>query len=593
MSLTRLVRITSITFKNFKAFRQYSINFDQVNILVGANNSGKSTIISALRALDAALKIARSQPPKRLHFDDETHFGYRIPENSISIALENVRTDYNIEKSVITFNISNRNVIDLIFPVDGGCVLVPDARGTYIDSSATFKRLFPIFLTVVPVLGPVENNEIRREKSTIVTSLSTHRASRHFRNYWYYFPDGFEEFSRLVRSTWLGMDIERPELNASSAELTMFCREDRMTRELYWVGFGFQIWCQLLTHISRSKNTGLIVMDEPETYLHPDVQRQLLAIVRDIGADVLIATHSSEIMSESEPSEIVVIDKTKRSGERLKDVVGVQRALDAVGSSQNITLTALARSRRIVFVEGDDDFRVLRRFARRLGLSELASGVGLIALRSGGFGSWQRISTLASGIADALGASLSIAAVYDRDYFCEDQIFDIIEKLSEHVILAHVHDRKEIENYFLIPDVLDRALHRANEERSTRSSVDKSNIESVSVYLREITDSMHDDVLSQILSKRATYLRSTSIDLANINKETLLKFEEQWRNIETRLMIVPGKEVIRRLRASIQERFNLSLTDARIIDSMHRDQIPQDLCDLLMKLDAFRQRVAV
>src|SRR5690606_6194448 len=99
----------------------------------------------------------------------------------------------------------------------------------------------------------------------------------------------------------------------------------------------------------------------------PDVQRQLLGIIRDIGADVLLATHSSEIIAEADPDEIVIIDKRRRTGERLKNIAGVQRALNAVGSSQNISLAALARSRRVLFVEGLDDFRLLRRFARELG----------------------------------------------------------------------------------------------------------------------------------------------------------------------------------------------------------------------------------
>ena len=128
----------------------------------------------------------------------------------------------------------------------------------------------------------------------------------------------------------------------------MFCREDRMTRELYWAGFGFQVWCQLLTHVARAKESSLLIVDEPEVYLHPDVQRQLLAILRELGSDVLLATHSSEIMAEADPGEIVLVDKRSQSSERLKDVDGVQRALQSVGSIQNITLTALARNRRVL-----------------------------------------------------------------------------------------------------------------------------------------------------------------------------------------------------------------------------------------------------
>ena len=101
--------------------------------------------------------------------------------------------------------------------------------------------------------------------------------------------------------------------------------------------------------------------------MHPDVQRQLLGILRNAGPDIVLATHSTEIMSEADPSEIVVVDKTKKHANRLRDVEGVQAALKAIGSIQNITLTRLAQNRRVLFAEGDTDVRLLRRFARVLG----------------------------------------------------------------------------------------------------------------------------------------------------------------------------------------------------------------------------------
>jgi energy-coupling factor transporter ATP-binding protein EcfA2 len=580
-------RITGVAFENFKAVHYYSLTFQQVNILVGPNNSGKSTIIGALRALDSGLKVARSKPPQRVYFDDHSEIGYRIPQNSLPISLENVHTNYNSEKSIVTFMLSNRNRLVLIFPADGGCVLIPELEGQIVTSAAAFKHCFPISLTVVPVLSPVEHNEIRRERSTVVEGLSTHRASRHFRSYWHYFSDGFAEFASLVQSTWPGMEVEPPEFNMSSGELTMFCREDRITRELYWVGFGFQIWCQLLTHLSRSKGSSLVVMDEPETYLHPDMQRQLLGVVRDIGADVVLATHSSEIMSEADPSEIVLIDKRRRAGERLRNVVGVQRALDVVGSAQNITLTALARSRKVLFVEGDGDFRLLRRFARRLGLQELAAGFGIIALPSGGFGSWQRITTLASGVAEALGAPLSIAAVYDRDYYCSEQVEEVVGTLSTHFKLACVHVRKEIENYLLIPEALERALTRNRTERL--EGLPSPNDESMAEILQRITDPMRDSVLSQIMARRWDYLRSSGRDLADINRDTIAWFNEVWNDPAERLSIVPGKDVLRALRSYLQESLGVSLTDARVVESMRREEIPSDLRELLQAIDRFRQ----
>lgn len=476
-----------------------------------------------------------------------------------------------------------------MFPKDGGCLLIPEAYGEYILTAAAFKKLFPINLAVVPVLGPVEHRELRREKGTVVSGLATHRASRHFRNYWFYFNEGFEDFASLVTSTWPGMEIEPPDLDMMSGELAMFCREDRMTRELYWVGFGFQIWCQLLTHLSRAKDMALIVIDEPEVYLHPDIQRQLLSILRDIGPDIILATHSTEIMSEADPSEIIIVDKRKQSGERLKDVTGVQRALDAVGSIQNITLTSLARNRHVLFVEGDYDFRLLRRFARKLGLTEVSAGLGITPLESGGFGSWQRITTLAAGIADALGTPLTIAAIYDRDFYCQEEIAHIRSELSKHLELSHVHDRKEIENYLLIPEALDRAIARAISERVARTGSEVQAVPKAVNLLRELSDPLKDEVQSQIIARRANYLRNTGKDIADITRETLSWFSSRWEDLDSRLTILPGKEVLRMLREKVQSLSGISLTDARIVEAMHKNEVPVDLKMLLTSLDDFRK----
>ena len=80
----------------------------------------------------------------------------------------------------------------------------------------------------------------------------------------------------------------------------MYFSEERLDREMYWSGFGFQIWCQLLTHISRASTSTILAIDEPEIYLHPDVQRQLLTIIRKLDADVILATHSVEIIGEAD-----------------------------------------------------------------------------------------------------------------------------------------------------------------------------------------------------------------------------------------------------------------------------------------------------
>jgi len=562
-----------------------------MNVLVGPNNSGKSTVLSALRTLAEALKKARAKSAERVHGPAGMRTGYRIADESVPISIENIHTDYEETDTRVIFRLSNRNSLELFFPRTGGCILLADTKGRVVSTPAEFKRAFPISIGVVPILGPLEHEEEIRAEPTVKRGLATHIASRHFRNYWYYNPDGFDRFAKLIRQSWPDMSIQPPERagNNLSNKLVMFAEEKRIPRELYWAGFGFQVWCQLLTHVARASDDALLVVDEPEIYLHPDVQRQLLAILRDAGPDVVLATHSTEIMGEADPSEILLIDKSHRSAQRLRDVAGVQAAMDAIGSIQNITLTRLARNRRVLFVEGAFDYKVIRRFAKLLGMEELAAGTDITPIESGGFTSWERVKATAWGIEKTLGGVLRIAAVFDRDFFSQEQVGVILAELSA-LELACIHERKEIENYLLVPSVLERSFRKAYAER-TRRIDDGAAVappEEVSVILERISSRMKGDVLGQYLARRSAFLQHTGKDTATINAETLEWFEAKWGELGTRMEIVRGKEVLRELRHQLQEDYQVNLTDVRIIDEFRPDEVPADLMTLLEGLDRYR-----
>ncbi len=150
----------------------------------------------------------------------------------------------------------------------------------------------------------------RRSWETSVRShplaLFSYQAARNFRNIWHHYPERFDEFRSVLTNTWPGMDIERPVIDMVDGKphLYMFCPEGRISREIFWSGSGFQVWCQMLTHLSQSQDASLFLIDDPGIYLHSDLLRQRLGLLRDLGPDVLIATHSTEIITEAETNDI-------------------------------------------------------------------------------------------------------------------------------------------------------------------------------------------------------------------------------------------------------------------------------------------------
>jgi hypothetical protein len=91
------------------------------------------------------------------------------------------------------------------------------------------------------------------------------------------------------------------------------------------------------------------------------------------------------------------------------------------------------------------------------------------------------------------------------------------------------------------------------------------------------------------MARRWDYLRSTGRDLADVNRDTMGWFNQAWNDPVERMSIVPGKKVLRVLRGYLQEHFGVSLTEARIIENIRRDDVPQDLRELLEAVDGFRQ----
>ncbi|MDE3068242.1 MAG: AAA family ATPase, partial [Verrucomicrobiota bacterium] len=420
------LRITSIRFRNYKAFDDYSISLNPFNVLVGPNNAGKSTVLGAIRILSEGIRRARSKSSDLIE-NAKGHQvrGYPVRLEGLPISTENVFHNYDESiPATVEFRLSNGNSLNLYFPERGECYMIP-ISDQFIRTPSDFKKHFGVTIGFVPVLGPVDHDEKLFEKEAARLALLSHGASRNFRNIWYHFPNGFAEFRKTIQETWPGMDIQPPEIVTGSDKtyLCMFCPEERFPREIFWAGFGLQVWCQMLTFILQARTASALVIDEPDIYLHSDLQRQLVGLLRELGPQIIVATHSTEIIAEVEPQALLNVNKQFHSARHVRDTKELQEVFQVLGSNLNPTLTQLAKTRRVVFVEGKD-FRILSRFARRLGLEAVANRADFAVVPVEGFNP-QKVKDFASGMETTLGAMLLKVAIFDRDYRCDAEVAKI------------------------------------------------------------------------------------------------------------------------------------------------------------------------
>jgi energy-coupling factor transporter ATP-binding protein EcfA2 len=134
---------TSVHFHHFKAFRDYSLSLGRFNVLVGPNNSGKSTVLGAFRILAEAFRKARSRNPELVPGPRGTAWGYYVDLREVPIATENVFYDYDdTTPASVRFRISNGNQLLLYFPERGRCYLICETRKRAVTSTATFKSQY-------------------------------------------------------------------------------------------------------------------------------------------------------------------------------------------------------------------------------------------------------------------------------------------------------------------------------------------------------------------------------------------------------------------------------------------------------------------
>lgn len=190
------------------------------------------------------------------------------------------------------------------------------------------------------------------------------------------------------------------------------------------MGSGLQMWLQMVWFISRCPTDCTVVLDEPDVYMHPDLQRRIYKIVSTRFKQVIIATHSVEIISAAEPHQIVTVDKSTRKMQYANNYKAVQSVITNLGSEHNLSLTRLGNSKKCVFVEGRDIKTLLRLQA----IVDPSYHTPIDHIPSVSLGGWARFN-------EALGAArlfheetngeIQTYCILDRDYHTAEEIQEL------------------------------------------------------------------------------------------------------------------------------------------------------------------------
>lgn len=478
--------IKRLTLRNFKSVGEQHYDFTQFDLLVGRNNSGKSTVLQALAIWQFCV--------------DEFNRSKRAGAKGIQVVLPNFTA-----LPLPEFNLLWKNRTDRAYPVENGkkkqeFILIEiliewqcengktDEFGVELryhspqtiyaiptGGWAKFRACeqqgnLPKIAYVPPFSGleptekwmddaPIRQQAGKGQPGSVLRNLllrvcpSPPRGQEGRIAKGYSAPADWQELATVVER-WFSVKISKPRYESGKdVYITVEYRQGSKDYDIIAGGSGFHQTLTLLAFLYGYQPT-TILLDEPDAHLHVNLQREILDYFKrkskEKNIQFLLATHAEEFAKGVDASQIVSL--LKMAPTRIQSTPDVLRAMAEVSNEEIVQLMA---SPYIFYVEGESDERILRAWASSCGAM---AAIDQVCFKTMGGGSKENMQEQADKHFVAL--KQIVPGVRRLMLFDHDNNAAAFHPEPGNPALAE-WKRKNIENYLLVPEAWKRAALRS------------------------------------------------------------------------------------------------------------------------------------
>ncbi|MDR0866085.1 MAG: ATP-binding protein [Candidatus Symbiothrix sp.] len=458
--------ITNIKIENFKKLEHVSFPLSSSVVIIGPNNSGKSTIFQALCLWEIGVRnFIAAKAQNKLNKNNRVTLNRKDLLNS---PIEDARFLWTGKKT------SKREIlaVELEGENDGkkwtcrtefyyynaesfSCSIT---RGLS-EMTKLFNSNHSIHFGFLQAMSGISTSEDKLAHGAIERRLGEGKTAEVLRNICYeiLYPeiprekdyDAEENWNKLrkIIKIMFGVDLSKPEYIKSLGAINLEYTDNKIVYDISSGGRGFLQTLLLFAYMFANPNS-ILLLDEPDAHLEVIRQReafqQINATANETNSQIIIASHSEVVLNEAVDSSKVIALIENQALElnvatNRKSIGYIKKALTDIGWEKYY----LAKSKgHILYLEGSTDLQMLLAFANKL--------------------QHKAESFLRQANVDYTKNNLPASAVGNyvalKEIFPELKglaLFDRIDKnINDKPLNIICWEKRELENYFARPSLL-------------------------------------------------------------------------------------------------------------------------------------------
>lgn len=596
--------IKHFKFSNFKKFKEVELDLKQFTVLMGENGCGKTSI---LQALSLSLSLLSSTDlityeksnrqirfrPKGVPFSQLP--GFQVEDPFDLFYAKQARGGVGGGVTAMKFNI--KDVLQNIYKISitsqfGAYVARIDSKKTDFPSPPMFIDSSPLFIS--GFVG-ITSSEERLFPIAIQDRLTRGRASEILRNLLLDTkinePEKFDKLREKVKKHFSFELGEIKFLQDKDIYVHANYKEELENKDILLdlssAGSGFLQCLQILTPIYRfSAKSKIVLLDEPDAHLHPNLQRTIAKVLQEISEEenlqIVLSTHSTAIIKEISPEFIVPVKNEENKLEFLNS--NVDADVEILSRLDNYFTAKAKISGKILFVE-DKNLKLLSKIDSLLN-SKIVHGVNNVPIMSVSGKDDKIPFRIKDTIEKLANTDVKVYFLRDSDGIPENWKSDLVDYANSKEVDLHLIKYHEIESYLINPSLIQESVKKHFDIDLDKNEIE---LELITIMKDIISRSKYgfDLTLRDVLYKTARLINKNDYNYPDAEGEArrIRTDYEALSDFEQLKIVAPGKETIKEYLKELNNQHDFQLTQNKLTTNLIEDYIDTELKSYLKRMN--------